>query len=87
MSATIDPKSLASVLAPDPFPLAAILRAAVDHARERPDLNSDADVARAAGLTRHALSRALTRTGRETQPETLRRVLRVAGMRITLVRA
>lgn len=72
---------------PDPFPLTAILRAAVDHAKARHGYPSDAVAAEAFGLSPQALSRALRDTGRATSPETLRRVLRVAGMRVVLLPA
>lgn len=65
----------------DPFPVAALLRAAVAHARK--DGRSQADIARTAGLSPEALSRAL-KDGSEARPSTVRAVLRVAGMRLVV---
>jgi DNA-binding phage protein len=66
----------------DPFPVAELLREAVARARKASG-GSQADVARAAGLTPEALCRAL-KDGSDARPSTVRAVLRVAGCKLVL---
>lgn len=66
----------------DPFPLAAMLRRAVEHARR--DGRSQADIARAAGLEPPNLTRALD-PAHGTRPDVARRILRACGCSVQLV--
>lgn len=83
-------KTLAEVFAPDPFPLATILREAVAHARtsDPERFPSDAAVARAAwpdakpGSARVKLAKAM-RDDHQTQPDVARAVLAVCGWAVT----
>jgi DNA-binding phage protein len=77
------PSERGSGMVPDPYPVAALLRAAVDAHCARTG-ESAADVARAAGLIPQALYRA-TRDGSDARPATVRAVCRALGLRVVLV--
>ena len=64
---------------PDPFPLAALLRLAVER-----DGRGTSAIARDAGLQPQAVSRAL-RDSRETPPRVARAILRACGAAIVLL--
>jgi DNA-binding phage protein len=69
---------------PDPFPVGALLLAAVAAYRDRTGA-SESDVARLAGLTPGNLHKALRNA--DTRPSTVRAICRALGLRVALVPA